>query len=68
LPSAAWLRFATETRFPETLYIIVAATTAAWIGETFLTKPTDGETLARFYRRVHPGARAGRPLRSRCPA
>ena len=50
-----WLRFATEIRFPETLYVIVAATTAAWIGVTFLTKPTDGETLARFYRRVHPG-------------
>ena len=50
-----WLRFATAIRFPETLYVIVAATTAAWIGVTFLTKPTDGETLARFYRRVHPG-------------
>jgi SSS family solute:Na+ symporter len=55
LAVCGWLRFATETRFPETLYIIVAATTAAWIGVTLLTKPTDGETLARFYRRVHPG-------------
>ena len=50
-----WLRFATEIRFPESLYVIVAVTTAAWLGVTFLTKPTDGETLARFYRRVHPG-------------
>ena len=51
-----WLRFATDVRFPETLYTIVAVTTAAWIGVTFLTRPTDGETLGRFYRRVHPGS------------
>jgi Na+/proline symporter len=50
-----WLRFAADVRFPETLYTIVAVTTASWIGVTFLTRPTDGEALGRFYRRVHPG-------------
>jgi SSS family solute:Na+ symporter len=50
-----WLHFATQVRFPETLYTIVAATTASWIVVTFLTKPTDAGTLERFYRRVHPG-------------
>jgi solute:Na+ symporter, SSS family len=50
-----WLSFATEIRFPQTLYYIVAATTSAWIAVTFATKPTDDKTLVRFYRRVHPG-------------
>jgi len=50
-----WLRFATEIRFPETLYAIVAVTTTAWLAVTLLTKPADRETLGRFYRRVHPG-------------
>jgi len=55
LAVCAWLRFATQVRFPETLYIIVAATTAAWVLVTYLTRPTDAVTLGRFYRRVHPG-------------
>ena len=40
-----WLHFATQVRFPQTLYYIVAATTAAWIVVTFVTKPTDAGTL-----------------------
>jgi SSS family solute:Na+ symporter len=55
LAVCGWLHVATQVRFPETLYYIVAATTAAWIVVTFLTKPTDEVTLERFYRRVHPG-------------
>jgi SSS family solute:Na+ symporter len=57
-----WLHFATQVRFPETLYYIVAATTVSWIVVTFLTKPTEAETLARFYRRVHPGGPGWRAL------
>jgi SSS family solute:Na+ symporter len=57
-----WLHFATQVRFPQTLYYIVAATTAAWIVVTFVTKPTDAETLERFYRRVHPGGAGWRTL------
>ncbi len=57
-----WLHFATQVRFPETLYYIVAATTAAWIVVTFATKPTDAETLSLFYRRVHPGGAGWRAL------
>ena len=30
-------------------------TTAGWLLVTFLTKPTDRETLRNFYRLVHPG-------------
>jgi len=57
-----WLHFATQVRFPQTLYYIVAATTAAWIVVTFVTKPTDAGTLACFYRRVHPGGAGWRAL------
>ncbi len=62
-----WLHFATQVRFPETLYYIVAATTAAWIVVTFATKPTDAETLSRFYRRVHPGGAGWRVWRRWIP-
>ncbi len=57
-----WLHFGTQVRFPETLYYIVAATTLAWLVVTFVTKPTDAETLARFYRRVHPGGAGWRTV------
>jgi Na+/proline symporter len=57
-----WLHFGTQVRFPETLYYIVAATTLAWLVVTFLTKPTDAKTLARFYRRVHPGGAGWRTV------
>jgi SSS family transporter len=57
-----WLHYATQVRFPETLYYIVAVTTFAWIVVTFVTKPTDAGTLARFYRRVHPGGAGWRAL------
>jgi SSS family solute:Na+ symporter len=50
-----YLHVATEIRFPETLYYIVSVTTATWLAVTFLTKPTDAQTLERFYRQVHPG-------------
>jgi SSS family solute:Na+ symporter len=47
----------TTIRFPESLFVIVAFTTASWLVVTFLTKPTDEATLRAFYRRVHPGGR-----------
>ena len=33
----------------------VGVTTAAWLAVTFLTRPTDAQTLRSFYRLVHPG-------------
>jgi solute:Na+ symporter, SSS family len=62
LVTCGWLHVATEVRFPQTLYTIVAVTTFAWLVVTFLTKPTDAGTLARFYRRVHPGGAGWRAL------
>ncbi|UCH09611.1 MAG: Na+:solute symporter [Fidelibacterota bacterium] len=41
--------------FPNSLFIIVPWTTAAWLIATYLTKPTNKKTLHTFYRRIHPG-------------
>ncbi len=49
------LRLFTRIEFPDTLFIIVGVTTAAWLAVTFLTRPVDEATLHAFYRRVHPG-------------
>jgi Na+/proline symporter len=62
-----WLYIATPIRFPETLYTIVAVTTVSWVVVTLLTKPTEAETLARFYGRVHPGGPGWRALSERYP-
>ena len=35
----------------------VVLTTTVWVAVTFLTKPTDIETLRRFYRKVRPAGR-----------
>jgi SSS family solute:Na+ symporter len=67
LAVCGWLRIATDIRFPETLYVIVAATTVAWVLVTFLTKPTDAQTLERFYRRVHPGGPGWASVAKRIP-
>jgi Na+/proline symporter len=50
-----YIKVCTSVLFPESLYFIVALTTIAWLLVTFITKPTDNETLQNFYRRVHPG-------------
>jgi len=42
-------------KFPDTLLILVPATTIVWIVVTFITKPTDEEILKSFYRKIHPG-------------
>lgn len=41
--------------FPESLFVLVGVTTAGWLAATYLSAPTDEETLKAFYRRVHPG-------------
>jgi hypothetical protein len=44
-----------QADFPLNLYSVVGFTTVVWLAATFLTRPTDEETLDRFYRTVHPG-------------
>jgi Na+/proline symporter len=41
----------------------VAVTTAVWLAVTWLTRPTDPETLARFYRTVRPAGPGWRAIR-----
>lgn len=42
-------------QFPLSLFYIVGITTLVWLVVTYITRPTDEETLKNFYRRVHPG-------------
>jgi hypothetical protein len=46
----------------ERLIFIVIATTAAWLAVTYLTRPTDDETLIRFYQKVKPGGPGWEPV------
>jgi Na+/proline symporter len=62
LLSYGYIRAATQVQFPDTLYYIVAVTTATWVAVTFLTPPTDETTLVSFYRRVHPGGPGWGPI------
>ncbi|WP_338814381.1 sodium:solute symporter family protein [Bernardetia sp. Wsw4-3y2] len=39
---------------PYSLFLILGFTTISWIVITFLTKPTDEQTLQKFYERVRP--------------
>jgi Na+/proline symporter len=41
----------------ERLIVGVLLTTAGWLIVTFLTKPTDNETLVKFYKLIRPGGR-----------
>jgi SSS family solute:Na+ symporter len=50
-----YVRFFTTIQFPESLFYIVAFTTAVWLVTTYVTKPTNEEKLLTFYRRIHPG-------------
>jgi SSS family solute:Na+ symporter len=50
-----YIKYFTAIQFPESLFYIVAFTTVVWLAATFVTKPTDEETLLAFYQRIHPG-------------
>jgi Na+/proline symporter len=62
-----YLRAFTEVAFPNTLYVIVGFTTAAWLAVTYLTPPTDAATLQAFFRRVHPGGPGWAPVARAVP-
>ncbi len=48
--------------FPESLYFLSGGTTIAWIIVTFLTRPTDDQTLKNFYLKIKPGGTLWRPI------
>lgn len=53
--------------FPFTLYPIVVGTSVVWLIVTFLTKPTDENTLIKFYTKVHPGGIGWKQIASKLP-
>ena len=53
--------------FPFTLLILVPATTAAWLTVTYLTPPTDYDTLKSFYRKIHPGGKLWKKISDQMP-
>ena len=50
---------------PMALVLTVAATTAAWLAATLLTRPEAPETLERFYQRARPGGPGWRAVAAR---
>lgn len=56
-----------NVKFPETLYIIVPITTAAWIITAFITKPTEDSKLRSFYKKVHPGGAGWKKISNMMP-
>ncbi len=52
---------------PLTLYPTVLGTTVIWLMVTFLTRPADEKTLARFYRIIHPGGPGWKIFRKKFP-
>lgn len=56
-----------DIAFPNTLYVIVPVTTAAWLITAYITKQTEEAKLESFYRRVHPGGPGWKKISSRLP-
>lgn len=53
--------------YEQSLMIIVAFSSVAWIIVTYLTKPTDEETLKKFYAKVHPGGPGWKVIAEKMP-
>ena len=51
---------------PVSLVVTVALTTVVWLTATWLTRPTDRETLHRFYRLVRPAGPGWAEVRAAC--
>ncbi len=61
------LRSGDPLEFAWIVLITVAASTAVWLGTTWLTPPEPKETLLAFYRRVRPGAALWGPVAAAAP-
>ncbi|MCX8011291.1 MAG: sodium:proline symporter, partial [Ignavibacteria bacterium] len=53
--------------FPFSLFYLVSITTIVWLIVTYITPPTDNETLKSFYRRVHPGGLLWKKISEQLP-
>jgi solute:Na+ symporter, SSS family len=50
----AFGRYYLGLEFPDSFFLTVGFTTACWLLVTFITKPEDTRTLARFFNKVNP--------------
>ncbi len=50
----SYTHFYTDLKFPESLFVTVGFTTAAWLIATYVTKPTDSKVLDNFYEKIQP--------------
>lgn len=62
-----YLKLQTELSYEWILIIIVIWSTVIWLTVTFLTTPTDEQTLRSFYKHVHPGGRGWRKISKDMP-
>ena len=53
--------------FPNTLFYLVSLTTVVWVAVTYLTKPTDENTLLTFYKNIHPGGFLWKKISGKLP-
>ncbi len=53
--------------FPHSLFALVLFSAIVWISATFLTRPTNQETLKAFFERVHPGGWGWAPIAAQMP-
>jgi solute:Na+ symporter, SSS family len=53
--------------FPNTLFVIVFITSISWIAITYLTRPTDEETLKKFYTLIRPFPFLWKPIARHFP-
>jgi SSS family solute:Na+ symporter len=49
------------------LIVTIAVTTAVWLTATYLTEPTDRDTLRAFYRLARPAGPGWKPIAAECP-
>ncbi len=56
-----------SVNFPDTLFIIVPASTLVWLLVTFLTPPTDEAVLYSFYKKIHPGGLLWKKIYTKLP-
>ena len=49
------------------LLLTIAITTAVWLATAYLTRPTDAETLRRFYIKARPAGPGWTAVRATCP-
>ncbi len=61
------LVFRYNLNYESILIIIVAWSTLVWLVVTYLTKPSDRDTLESFYKKVHPGGAGWRPVSESMP-